>query len=126
MFSQAKNTLLVLSRGAAKQQADICRHLSASSIEEFDLFNPTNEHQTLRNNIRKFVEAEVDPQALSFNRFNSSIYCTVGPFSLHILSCYYLVLLRDEEFNKPLFHRVGELGLLGITIPTKYGGSGRR
>jgi alkylation response protein AidB-like acyl-CoA dehydrogenase len=31
---------------------------------------------------------------------------------------------RDEQFNKPLFDRCAELGLLGMTISTKYGGSG--
>jgi hypothetical protein len=33
------------------------------------MFNPTEEHQMLRNMIREFVETEVDPQALAFNRY---------------------------------------------------------
>lgn len=34
----------------------------------FDLFNPTEEHRQLRDMVRSFVEKEVDPQALEFNR----------------------------------------------------------
>jgi len=48
--------------------------------------------------IRAFVEKEVDPQALACN--------------------------RREEFNLPLFRTLGELGLLGLTVPVEYGGSG--
>jgi len=47
--------------------------------------------------LRQFVEAEVDPQALAQN--------------------------RTETFNVPLFRKLGELGLLGITVPAEYGGS---
>ena len=45
-----------------------------------------------------FVESEVDPQALDFN--------------------------RKESFNIPLFKKLGELGILGITVSDKFGGSG--
>ena len=31
---------------------------------------------------------------------------------------------REERFNLPLFRRTGELGLLGVTAPEEYGGSG--
>jgi len=48
--------------------------------------------------LRSFVEAEVDPQALEYN--------------------------RAEKFNLPLFRKLGDLGLLGITAPTEFGGSG--
>ena len=48
--------------------------------------------------VRNFTEEEVDPQALEHN--------------------------RNEEFNLPLFRKLGELGLLGITVPEEYGGSG--
>jgi isovaleryl-CoA dehydrogenase len=48
--------------------------------------------------LRTFVESEVDPQALEFN--------------------------RKELFNVPLFRKLGDLGLLGITVDTEYGGSG--
>lgn len=48
--------------------------------------------------VRGLVEKEVEPQALEFN--------------------------RREEFNRPLFNKLGELGLLGITVPEQFGGSG--
>jgi len=63
-----------------------------------DLFNPTPEHTALRELVRDFTEREVDPQAAAFD--------------------------RSETFNVPLFRRLGDLGLLGITVPTEYGGSG--
>jgi len=64
---------------------------------KYDLFNPTEEHSALRDMLRNFVETEVDPQALEFN--------------------------REEKFNFPLFRKLGDLGLLGITVPAEYGGS---
>lgn len=65
---------------------------------EFDLFNPSEEHKMLREAIASFVKAEVEPQALEFD--------------------------RTERFNLPLFRKLGEMGLLGITVPEAYGGSG--
>lgn len=62
------------------------------------LFNPTEEHKSLREMLRSFVEAEVDPQAKEYNRL--------------------------EKFNVDLFRKLGSLGLLGITVPIEYGGSG--
>lgn len=64
----------------------------------FDLMNPTAEHKMLRETVRAFVESEVEPQALEHD--------------------------RAERFNLPLFRKLGELGLLGITVPETYGGSG--
>jgi isovaleryl-CoA dehydrogenase len=63
-----------------------------------DLFNPTDEHAALRRMVRDFSEREVDPQAAEHD--------------------------RAERFNLPLFRRLGELGLLGITVPAEYGGAG--
>jgi len=63
-----------------------------------DLFEPTPEHRALRENVRRFVEAEVAPQALAHD--------------------------RDERFNLPLFRKLADLGLLGLTVPEEYGGSG--
>ncbi len=63
-----------------------------------DLFNPTEEHKMLRQMVRDFVVAEVEPQALEYD--------------------------RKEQFNKTLFRKLGELGLLGITVDEQYGGSG--
>lgn len=63
-----------------------------------DLFNPAPEHKMLRETVRAFVESEVEPQALEHD--------------------------RQEKFNLPLFRKLGELGLLGITVPEEYGGAG--
>jgi isovaleryl-CoA dehydrogenase len=61
------------------------------------IYNPTEEHLALRQMLRNFVETEVDPQAKEFN--------------------------KEEKFNMPLYKKLGELGLLGITVPAEYGGS---
>ncbi|QDG51038.1 isovaleryl-CoA dehydrogenase [Persicimonas caeni] len=63
-----------------------------------DLFNPTEEHKVLRDMIRSFAEREVAPQAEEYD--------------------------RSEKFNLELFRKLGELGLLGITAPVEFGGSG--
>jgi isovaleryl-CoA dehydrogenase len=63
-----------------------------------DLFNPTEEHKVLRDMVRSFAEREVAPQAEEYD--------------------------RNEAFNLELFRKLGELGLLGITAPAKFGGSG--
>lgn len=70
------------------------RYLSAVS----DLYNPTPEHASLRAMVRDFAMKEVEPQALQYN--------------------------REERFNEPLFRRMGELGLLGVSAPMAYGGGG--
>ena len=66
--------------------------------KHFDLFNPTEEHKILRDTLNQWVAQEVEPQALEFD--------------------------RKEKFNLPLFRQLGELGLLGITVPEEFGGSG--
>ena len=63
-----------------------------------ELFNPTEEHAVLREMVRSFAEKELEPQAEEYD--------------------------RDEQFNLPLFRKLGELGLLGVTAPPKFGGSG--
>jgi isovaleryl-CoA dehydrogenase len=72
--------------------------MSQSLWKEFDLFNPTSEHGMLRETLRAFTQAEVEPQAHEYD--------------------------RKEEFNLPLFRKMGELGLLGITVPERFGGAG--
>lgn len=62
-----------------------------------DLFNPSEEHRLLRETVRAFVADQVEPQAHQFD--------------------------REEKFNLPLFRQLGELGLLGISVPNEYGGS---
>lgn len=63
-----------------------------------DLANPSEEHQMLREMIRDFVQEFVEPQAHEYD--------------------------KKEQFNIELFRELGELGLLGITVPEKYGGAG--
>ena len=63
-----------------------------------DLANPSEEHQMLREMIRDFTQEFVEPQAHEFD--------------------------KKEQFNIELFRGLGELGLLGITVPEEYGGSG--
>jgi isovaleryl-CoA dehydrogenase len=63
-----------------------------------DAFNPTEEHAALRRTMREFVEREVDPQAAEHD--------------------------RTESLNVALFRKLGDLGVLGITVPEKFGGSG--
>jgi isovaleryl-CoA dehydrogenase len=63
-----------------------------------DVFNPSEEHAALRRTMREFVEREVDPQAAEHD--------------------------RAESLNVALFRKLGDLGVLGITVPEKFGGSG--
>eukprot|EP00316_Scyphosphaera_apsteinii_P011992 CAMPEP_0119304294 /NCGR_PEP_ID=MMETSP1333-20130426/5549_1 /TAXON_ID=418940 /ORGANISM="Scyphosphaera apsteinii, Strain RCC1455" /LENGTH=411 /DNA_ID=CAMNT_0007307145 /DNA_START=116 /DNA_END=1351 /DNA_ORIENTATION=+ len=72
--------------------------LAAESLPQADLFNPSEEHRALREMVSSFVNTEVEPQALEYN--------------------------RAERFNHELFCRTGELGLLGVTVDPEYGGSG--
>jgi len=71
---------------------------STQGAEPVSIFSPTPEHQALREMVRSFTEAEVEPQAIEFN--------------------------KAETMNVPLFRKLGELGLLGVTVPEEYGGSG--
>jgi len=65
----------------------------------YALQNPTEEHHMLRQMVRDLVADVVEPQAEPFN--------------------------RREEFNRELFRKCGELGLLGITVPAEWGGAGQ-
>lgn len=56
------------------------------------------EQRLLRDTIRKFVEKEVVPQAEEID--------------------------HEDRFPRDLFLELGNLGLLGITVPEQYGGSG--
>jgi alkylation response protein AidB-like acyl-CoA dehydrogenase len=58
----------------------------------------TEEHDTLRDAVRRFVEEELAPHADDWE--------------------------RDGYFADWVFPRMGELGLLGLTVPEAYGGAG--
>jgi isovaleryl-CoA dehydrogenase len=62
------------------------------------LFNPTPEHQMIRETIAEFAVKHVDPQAAAHD--------------------------EKGELNLELFRQLGELGVLGITIPEEAGGAG--
>ncbi len=64
----------------------------------FELQAPTPEHLQLAQTLREFVVREVEPQAADHD--------------------------RSETFNRALFRRAGELGLLGVTLPEELGGAG--
>jgi isovaleryl-CoA dehydrogenase len=72
--------------------------MSTGDHTSFDLALPTAEHKMLRDQVRAFVKTEVEPQALESD--------------------------RHERFNRPLFGKLGELGLLGISVPEDRGGAG--
>ncbi|MCL5289862.1 MAG: acyl-CoA dehydrogenase family protein [Firmicutes bacterium] len=61
-------------------------------------FNLTEEQLLLRETVRKFAKKDVAPLAYEID--------------------------RDEKFPYENFKKMGEMGLLGITVPTEYGGSG--
>jgi isovaleryl-CoA dehydrogenase len=63
-----------------------------------DLFNPSEEHRHLREMVAEFTRQEVEPQA--------GLHDQLG------------------VLNVPLFRKLGELGLLGITVPEAWGGAG--
>lgn len=63
-----------------------------------ELYDPTPEHTMLREMVAEFVRTEVEPQADKHD--------------------------RSATLNRPLFKRLGDLGLLGITIPAEDGGAG--
>ena len=62
------------------------------------LFNPTDDHRQLRQLVRDFTAREVEPQAARHDALGT--------------------------LNVTLFRQLGELGLLGITVPTDWGGAG--
>jgi isovaleryl-CoA dehydrogenase len=62
------------------------------------LFSPSEEHKMLRDMVADFTCTEVEPQAQEFD--------------------------EKECLNVPLFRKLGELGLLGITVPAESGGAG--
>ncbi|MCB9777957.1 MAG: acyl-CoA dehydrogenase family protein [Alphaproteobacteria bacterium] len=62
------------------------------------IFDPTPEHRMLREMVADFTRNEVEPQAEHHD--------------------------REQTLNLPLFRKLGELGLHGITVPEEHGGAG--
>ena len=62
------------------------------------LVNPTEEHAMLRQTVREFTRKEIEPQAEEYD--------------------------QKGILNQGLLRKVGDLGLLGITIPEEFGGAG--
>ncbi|MEM7153393.1 MAG: acyl-CoA dehydrogenase family protein [Myxococcota bacterium] len=62
------------------------------------LFNPTEEHALLRQTVAEFARREVEPQAAEFD--------------------------EKGHLNVELFQKLGELGVLGVTVPIDDGGAG--
>lgn len=62
------------------------------------LFNPSDEHAMLRETVAEFARREVEPQAAEFD--------------------------DKGQLNVALFRRLGDLGLLGVTVPAEDGGAG--
>ena len=84
--------------GAGPSSASASAPEPSASWKNRDLFAPSDEHALLAETLRSFVAREVEPQAAAHD--------------------------REERFNLELFRRAGELGLLGITVPERFGGSG--
>ena len=63
-----------------------------------ELFNPSEEHRLLRQTVADFARREVEPQAAEYD--------------------------EKGELNVELLRKLGELGVLGVTIPVEDEGSG--
>lgn len=61
-------------------------------------FEPTNDHKIIRETVRKFAEQEIAPNIRELD--------------------------RKEEFDPSLLQKMGSAELLGICLPSKYGGAG--
>ena len=75
--------------------------------EHYDMFL-SDEHELLRKTVRDFAEKEVAPHIREWDR--SGAQADQGP--------------ETRTHIRPLLTRMGELGLLGICVPVKYGGAG--
>jgi butyryl-CoA dehydrogenase len=56
------------------------------------------EHEAFRNSVREFAEAEIAPRAAQWD--------------------------RDHHFPTDVVHKMGQLGLFGLTAPEEFGGAG--
>ncbi|WIY01191.1 acyl-CoA dehydrogenase family protein [Amycolatopsis mongoliensis] len=69
-----------------------------STTTSIPLGELSEEHELLRQTVRKFAESEVAPRAFEID--------------------------REDEFPHDLYRRMGELGFLGLNVPEEHGGSG--
>ncbi|PJZ71371.1 isovaleryl-CoA dehydrogenase [Leptospira perolatii] len=73
--------------------------MKATMEKKLDIFNPTEDHIALRENVATFAKQSLDSQAKSHD--------------------------DEERFNLDLFRKLGsELGIFGVTIPQEHGGMG--
>lgn len=98
MLSRCTRVLHRAARRMPRRHLSTLADSSESVQEQFDPANPRAEHRALRKMVQEFTKNEVEPQALQYN--------------------------REERFNRALFERAGELGLLGVTADPEYGGAG--
>ena len=61
-------------------------------------FNFTKEHEMLRNTVRKFAETEIKPIAGDID--------------------------KNGDVPREILTRMGEMNLMGLTVPKEYGGAG--
>ncbi len=61
-------------------------------------FQPTEEQKMIRRMVREFAEKEIAPRAIEID--------------------------ETDQFPDDIFRRMGELGIIGLPFPEKYGGSG--
>ncbi|KAG5500975.1 hypothetical protein GH5_04564 [Leishmania sp. Ghana 2012 LV757] len=87
-----------LCRGSATRRWTPAATLTLISRAFTDLYNPTPEHAALRETVAKFSREVVDRHA------------------------------REDDinghFNRDLFNQLGELGVMGVTVPEADGGAG--
>ncbi|CCD16413.1 unnamed protein product [Trypanosoma congolense IL3000] len=75
------------------------QYFSPSTVASLDhLLNPTPEHRMLRDTVRRFATDRLEPQAMQSD--------------------------SDMRFNVELLQELGELGVLGVTVPEEAGGAG--
>eukprot|EP01059_Diplonema_ambulator_P020959 TRINITY_DN34919_c0_g1_i1.p1 TRINITY_DN34919_c0_g1~~TRINITY_DN34919_c0_g1_i1.p1 ORF type:complete len:416 (+),score=177.66 TRINITY_DN34919_c0_g1_i1:50-1249(+) len=86
-----------MKRAAALASRQYARCFSAMQGTDF-LYNPTDEHRQLREMIARFTKERVEPQAREAD--------------------------VKGDFNVALFKELGELGVMGVTVPAEHGGVG--
>src|SRR5689334_23935165 len=73
--------------------------------DNYDMFLG-EEHELLRKTVRDFAEKEVAPHIRAWDRSGAQ---AEGP--------------ETRAHIRPILERMGELGLLGICVPARYGGA---